>query len=259
MDLDLDGRVAVVTGASKGIGHAIVQTLVDEGAYVIAAARNIDSLEGIEGVTAVAADLLQPDTVEDLVARAIAEHGFLDILVNNVGGAPLHTDGFLAMSDADFERAFALNFYVALRATRAALSCMGTRGGGSIVNVASVNAFYEPDTKVIDYGAAKAALVNVSKGLAQEFASQGIRINSVSPGPVSTDLWLGPDGVAARIAKAGGSDLDSVHAQAAAGLPTGRFTSPEEVATLVAVLASERTANVTGAQYVIDGGLITTT
>src|SRR3954470_15193542 len=259
MDLELDGKVAIVTGASKGIGLAVVEALVAEGASVIAAARSVDSLQALDGVTASAVDLLQPHAAEGLVAQAIDEYGRLDVLVNNVGGAPLHTDGFLSISDADFERAFALNFYVALRATRAALSCMGTRGGGSIVNVASVNAFYEPDTKVIDYGAAKAALVNVSKGLAQEFAPQGIRINSVSPGPVSTDLWLGPDGVAARIAKAGGSDLDSVHAQAAAGLPTGRFTTPEEVATLVAVLASERTANVTGAQYVIDGGLITTT
>lgn len=127
------------------------------------------------------------------------------------------------------------------------------------MNVASVNAFYEPDTKVIDYGAAKAALVNVAKGLAQELGPMGIRINSVSPGPVATDLWLGGDGVAARIARASGSDAEAVHAQAAAGLPTGRFTTPDEVATLVAVLASTRTANVTGAQFVIDGGLVTTT
>jgi len=259
MELELDGKVAVVTGASKGIGHAVVRTLVEEGAAVVAAARNIDSLDGIDGVMAVAADLLAPGAAENLVARAVDEHGNLDILVNNVGGAPLHTDGFLSISDADFERAFALNFYVALRATRAALAHMAGRSAGSIVNVASVNAFYEPDTKVVDYGAAKAALVNVAKGLAQEFAAHGIRINSVSPGPVATDLWLGDDGVAARIARASGTDAESIHAQAAAGLPTGRFTTPEEVATLVAVLASPRTANVTGAQYVIDGGLITTT
>lgn len=259
MDLELNGKVAVVTGASKGIGLAVVQTLVSEGAAVVAAARSIDSLADIDGVTPVAANLLAPGAAEDLVARAIEEHGTLDILVNNVGGAPLHTDGFLSISDADFERAFELNFYVALRATRAALSYMHTHGGGSIVNVASVNAFYEPDTKVVDYGAAKAALVNVAKALAQEFAPHGIRINSVSPGPVSTDLWLGADGVAARIANAAGTDAESIQAQAAAGLPTGRFTTPEEVATLVAVLASPRTANVTGAQYVVDGGLITTT
>jgi len=259
MELELEGKVAIVTGASKGIGRAVVETLVAEGAVVIAAARSTDSLEGIDGVTPVAADLMAPGAAEDLTARAIDDHGHLDILVNNVGGAPLHTDGFLAISDDDFERAFALNFYVALRATRAALAAMSRQGSGSIINVASVNAFYEPDTKVVDYGAAKAALVNVSKALAQEFAGQGIRINNVSPGPVATDLWLGPDGVAARLADAGGSDQQAVEAAAAASLPTGRFTRPDEVATLVAILASSRTANVTGAQYVIDGGLIATT
>src|SRR5881398_924390 len=103
MELELEGKVAIVTGASKGIGRAVVETLVDEGAYVIAAARSTESLEAIDGVTAVAADLLAPDAAEDLVARAIEEHGKLDVLVNNVGGAPLHTDGFLAISDADFE------------------------------------------------------------------------------------------------------------------------------------------------------------
>jgi NAD(P)-dependent dehydrogenase (short-subunit alcohol dehydrogenase family) len=259
MDLQLEEKVALVTGASKGIGRAVVDTLVAEGAVVVAAARNVDSLEGLADVTPVAADLLEPGAIEELVARAFEQHGSIDILVNNVGGAPLHVDGFLGVSDHDFEAAFALNFYVALRATRAVLKHMIPRGTGSIVNVASVNAFYEPDTKVIDYGAAKAALVNVAKGLAQELGPQGIRINSVSPGPVATDLWLGGDGVAARIARASGSDAESVHAQAAAGLPTGRFTTPDEVATLVALLASSRTANVTGAQFVIDGGLVTTT
>jgi NAD(P)-dependent dehydrogenase (short-subunit alcohol dehydrogenase family) len=259
MDLELEGKVALVTGASKGIGRAVVETLVAEGALVVAAARDVGSLQEVAGVTAVAVDLLEPGATETFVADAVEQHGSVDILVNNVGGAPLHVEGFLAISDENFEAAFALNFYVALRATRAVVKRMIRRGSGSIVNVASVNAFYEPDTKVIDYGAAKAALVNVAKGLAQELGPLGIRINSVSPGPVATDLWLGDDGVAARIARASGLDAESVQAQAAAGLPTGRFTTPDEVATLVAVLASARSANVTGAQFVVDGGLVTTT
>src|SRR4051812_24050939 len=127
------------------------------------------------------------------------------------------------------------------------------------VNVASVNAFFEPDGAVVDYGAAKAALLNVSKALSQELAPKGIRINSVSPGPVATDLWLGDDGVAATIGRATGAEPDAIRTQVIdQGIPTGRFSTPEEVATLVALLASPRTANVTGSDYVIDGGLIKT-
>ena len=130
--------------------------------------------------------------------------------------------------------------------------------GGTILNVASVNSFFHPDGLVIDYGAAKAALLNTSKALSQELGPRGIRINSVSPGPVATDLWLGEQGVAATIASATGVDADTVRQDAIAGMATGRFTTPEEVATLVAVLASPLTGNVTGSNYVIDGGLVKT-
>jgi NAD(P)-dependent dehydrogenase (short-subunit alcohol dehydrogenase family) len=132
------------------------------------------------------------------------------------------------------------------------------QGGGAIVNVASVNSFFHPDGLVVDYGAAKPALLNVAKAVSQELGPKGIRINSVSPGPVATDLWLGAHGVAATIGAATGVDLETVREQVIAGMPTGRFTTPEEVATLVALLASPRTANVTGSNYVIDGGLVKT-
>src|SRR6201987_495897 len=135
---------------------------------------------------------------------------------------------------------------------------MTEQGEGAIGNVASVNSFFHPDGLVIDYGAAKAALLNVAKALSQELGPQGIRINSVSPGPVATDLWLGDHGVAATIAKATGTSADAVPEQAIAGMATGRFTTPDEVDTLVALLASPRTANVTGSNYVIDGGLVKT-
>ena len=258
MDLELSEKVAVVTGASKGIGLAIVRTLASEGAYVIAGARTIASLQGIERVSALEVDLVEPGGSERLVGEAVARHGRVDILVNNVGGVRLRVDGFLSVSDEDFERSLQLNFFAALRATRAAAIQMINQGEGAIVNVASVNAFFHPDGLVIDYGAAKAALLNVAKALSQELGPKGIRINSVSPGPVATDLWLGDDGVAAMIGKATGANADSVREQAIAGMPTGRFTAPDEVATLVALLASPKTANVTGSNYVIDGGLIKT-
>ena len=262
MDLELRGKVAVVTGASKGIGLAVTRALSDEGARVVAGARTTDSLDGLDGVRGVPVDLAAPDGPGVLVQQAIDEHGRVDVLVNNVGAVRIRLEGFLGTSDEEFEWAMRMNFFTALRAMRAVTPAMVEQGGGAIVNVASVNSFFQPDAGTIDYGAAKAALVNLSKSLAQEFGAKGIHVNCISPGPVSTDLWLGDDGVAATVAAATGVDADTARETVVAGIggfATGRFTTPEEVATLVVVLASNRTANVTGANYVIDGGLIKTT
>ena len=262
MDLMLADKVAVVTGASKGIGMAVTRALADEGAQVVAGARSISSLQSLDNVTAVAVDLSQPDAPAQLVHHAIEQHGRVDVLVNNVGAVKLRLDGFLATTDEDFAWAMEMNFFTGLRATRAVLGPMIEQGGGVIVNVASVNAFFQPDGATIDYGAAKAAVVNLTKSLAQEFGPRGIRVNAVSPGPVSTDLWLGEHGVAETVASATGVDADTARQTIVAGIggfATGRFTTPEEVATLIVLLASARTGNVTGANYVIDGGLIKTT
>jgi NAD(P)-dependent dehydrogenase (short-subunit alcohol dehydrogenase family) len=262
MDLELESKVAVVTGASKGIGLAVTRALVEEGAHVVAGARSTGVLDGLDGVTAVAVDLAAPDGPGLLVRRALDEHGGVDVLVNNVGAVRLRLDGFLGTSDEEFAWALEMNFFTALRATRAAVPAMIARGGGAIVNLASVNAFFQPDAGTIDYGAAKAALLNLSKSLAQELGPKGIHVNCVSPGPVETELWLGRHGVAATVAAATGVDEDTARETVVAGIggfATGRFTTPEEVATLVVLLASPRTANVTGANYVIDGGLIKTT
>lgn len=232
MDLELGDKVAIVTGAGKGIGFAITNALVEEGARVVAGSRTTDTLDGLDGVVAVPVDLAASDGPALLVQRALEEHGRVDVLVNNVGAVRLRIEGFLGTSDEEFEWAMRLNFFTALRASRAALVPMVEQGAGAIVNVASVNAFFQPDAATIDYGAAKAAMVNLSKSLAQEFGPKGIRVNCISPGPVGTDLWLGEHGVAATVAKATGVDADT---------------------------ASERTGNVTGANYVIDGGLIKTT
>jgi NAD(P)-dependent dehydrogenase (short-subunit alcohol dehydrogenase family) len=261
MDLGLCDKVAVVTGAGKGIGMAITRELAAEGARVVAGSRSTASLEGIEGVTPVAVDLAAADGPASLVGRALDEFGRVDVLVNNVGAVRLRLEGFLGTSDEEFEWAMQMNFFIALRTTRAALPAMVEAGAGAIVNIASVNAFFQPDAGTVDYGAAKAALVNLSKTLSQEFGPQGIRVNCISPGPVATDLWLGEGGVAETVAAASGTDADTAREQVVAGIggfATGKFTQPEEVANIAAFLASERSANVTGANYLIDGGLIKT-
>jgi NAD(P)-dependent dehydrogenase (short-subunit alcohol dehydrogenase family) len=262
MDLELGGKVAVVTGAGNGIGLAATRALANEGALVVAGSRTTDNLEGLAGVTPVALDLMAPEAPAQLVTRAIQEHDRIDVLVNNLGAARMRLDGFLATTDDDFRWAFEINFFTAVRASRAALAHMSEQGSGAVVNVASVNSFYHPDSVVMDYGAAKAALVNLTKALSQEFGPHGIRVNAISPGPVATDFWLGPDGVAATVGAAMGVNADTAReriVEGMGGIPLGRFTTPEEVATLVVLLASPRTANVTGANYVVDGGLIKTT
>jgi NAD(P)-dependent dehydrogenase (short-subunit alcohol dehydrogenase family) len=262
MDLELEDKVAVVTGASKGIGLAIAKALVREGARVVAGARTVDALTGIDRVTAVALDLVAPEGPSRLIGRALDDHGRVDVLINNVGAVRMRLQGFLGTSDDEFAWSMQTNFFAALRATRAALPAMLKQSAGSIVNIASVNAFFEPDAGVLDYGAAKAALVNLTKSLAQEFGSKGVRVNAISPGPVSTDLWLGKDGVAHTVAQATGVDPETARKNVLAsigGVPTGRLTTPEEVATLAVMLSSPLTGNVTGSNFVIDGGLIKTT
>jgi NAD(P)-dependent dehydrogenase (short-subunit alcohol dehydrogenase family) len=259
MDLELTDKVAVVTGANKGIGLAITNALRAEEAFVVAGSLSTENLDGLDRVTAIPVDLLDADGPAMLVQKAIDAHGRLDALVNNVGAVRIRVEGFLATSDAEFEWALKMNFFTGLRATRAALGPMLAQGSGSIVNIASVNSFFAPDSATVDYGVAKAAVVNLSKALSQEFGPKGIRVNCISPGQVSTDLWLSEQGVAETFAKATGVDADTIRETATAAIATGRFTTPQEVATLVTMLASDRTANVTGVNYVIDGGLIKTT
>jgi NAD(P)-dependent dehydrogenase (short-subunit alcohol dehydrogenase family) len=262
MDLELTDKVAVVTGASKGIGLAAVNALREEGALVVGSARDVSSLAGLERVDSVALDLTTREGPAQLIEHTLTEHGRLDILVNNVGAVRMRVDGFLATSDDEFEWAMKMNFFTNLRATRAALAPMLEQRSGAIVSVASVNAFFQPDSLTIDYGAAKAGVVSLTKSLSQEFGHRGIRVNAISPGPVSTELWLGEHGVAETVAAAHGVDAETVRKQVVdgvAGVPTGRFTKPEEVAALIAFLASERSGNTTGVNYVIDGGLIKTT
>ncbi len=258
MDLGLNGRTAIVTGASRGIGLAVTQGLVAEGARVIAGARTssseLDALRDEGSVRVVELDLTEATAPARLVEAAGDR---IDVLVNNVGSAPARTGGFLEVSDDDWAATFELNLVPAVRTIRSALPLMMAAGRGSIVNVGSVNVWLS-DPAVIDYSAAKAALASLAKALSKEVGPRGIRVNTVSPGPVATDLWLGDQGVAATVARATGAKPEEIADQAAHQSATGRFTRPQEVADLVLLLASDRTANVTGSSFTIDGGLVPT-
>ena len=260
MELALGGKIAVVTGASKGIGLAVTRALIEEGATVVAGARSpgqdLPELQDGGRVRFVPVDLATPSGPVDLIAAA-ADLGGVDILINNAGALTPRTAGFASVTDEDWERSLTLNLLAAVRTTRAAIPELLRRSGGSIVMISSVNA-YLPDPLVIDYSAAKAALTNLAKALSKELGPQGIRVNTISPGPVSTGLWLGAEGVAQTVSRAGGADPDAIAAQVAAGTVTGRFTRPDEVADLAVLLASDRTGNVTGADFAIDGGLVQT-
>ncbi|MEU6379117.1 SDR family oxidoreductase [Streptomyces sp. NPDC046909] len=259
-DAGLVGRTVVVTGAGRGIGLAVVEAFLAVGSRVVAGSRErteaLDALvkQGAE-LTVVEVDLATPDGPAALVAEAVAVHGGVDVLVNNVGAVRPRVGGFLSVTDEDWEWTFTVNLMAAVRTTRAALPHLLATGAGRIVTVSSVNARL-PDPLVIDYGAAKAALTNFCKALSKEVGPQGVRVNTIGPGPVETALWQGAGGVAATVAESQGVDPREVARGAAGQSLTGRFTRPAEVADLVVYLAGPAAANITGADFVIDGGLV---
>lgn len=261
MKLDLAGKTAVVTGASRGIGLEITRALLREGVGVAAGARHaspeLDALADGAEMLVVLDDLTTADGSQALVDQAAARFGGVDVLVNNVGGVRPRTEGFLGVGDADWQWALEVNLLSAVRATRAAVPHLLRRAPSAIVTVCSVNASL-PDPGVIDYSAAKAALRSFCKSLSKELGPAGVRVNTVSPGPVETGLWLGPGGVAETVGRAQGADPADVQAAAVAGTATGRFTHPSEVAQLVLLLASGTAGNITGADVLIDGGMVTT-
>jgi NAD(P)-dependent dehydrogenase (short-subunit alcohol dehydrogenase family) len=265
MDLRLSGRVAVVTGASKGIGLAITRSLLDEGVKVVAVSRkSTPDLERLASPNLVheSADLTDPAAPGQVIDRAVELFGGLDILVNNAGGPPpgvtMPRTGFFDSDDGQWQAVFEFNLFSAVRAIRSAIPRMIERGGGSIINISTVLA-RQPAPINVEYGAAKAGLSNITKALSEEFGPQGIRVNTVSPGGVRTAWWTEEGGAADIIAGMAGSDRDSVLESVAPqmmGQVTGRLITPQEVADAVLLLASPRSASTTGADFTIDAGYV---
>jgi putative oxidoreductase len=252
--MSLQGKTAIVTGASRGIGLAITRALAAEGAHVVGAARTVtDDLEQAAS-RAYALDLASETGPRELVERTLAEFGRLDVLVNNVGAFDARIDGFASVTDAQWLATLEINLLSTVRAIRAGLPSI-VEHRGTIVNIGSISARI-PQVAVVDYAAAKAALINLSQTLAEELGPQGVTVNTVSPGPTRTPAWESRNGFGAALATASGQALDEFLASfpAQAGLSTGRLTEPDEVAAVVVLLATGRARNINGANLVVDGG-----
>ena len=253
---ELRGLRALVTGASKGIGHAVANRLHLEGATVLATARTPPSLP--DGIHIVTADVASVQGCE-VVAAAMRERlGGIDVVVHVVGGSSAPAGGFAVLDDAEWQRALDLNLFPAVRMDRALLPMMLAQGSGVIIHITSIQSRLPLADATIAYAAAKAALANYSKGLSKEVSPKGVRVVRVSPGWVETD---GAVGLVNELAAKQGTDYNGARKQlmdSLGGIPLGRPAKPEEVAHLVAFLASPRAASITGVEYVIDGGTVPT-
>jgi 3-oxoacyl-[acyl-carrier protein] reductase len=247
MDLGLAARACLVTGSTRGIGRAVAAQLVAEGARVATSGRG--DAPGIGEALHVTSDLSVAGEPERAVAETAAALGGLDVLVNNVGVA--RRARFEEVDDSEWDAYWQLNVMSYVRAIRAALPHLREAAGGAIVNVASTSA-KRPSTGMPHYSVTKAAVLSLSRLVADLYAKDGIRCNAVTPGPTATDAWLSEGGLADQQ----GDDRDSVLAKVGADRPLGRLAEPDEIAAVIVFLCSERASYVTGAAWSADGGTV---
>ena len=250
IDLNLSGKRAVVTGASLGIGAAIVKMLAEHGAQVEFCARNADAVEALttdNNVTGHTADMGDQKSTEDFIQRVL-DSGPVDILINNVGASP--SRNFLYMSDDEWRDLQELNLLSAVRCSRAFLPGMREKKSGRVVMISSSAGKY-PNAALVDYGATKAAMISMSKSLARKYGRDGVLINSVLPGLIHTAMW---ERAAGEIAEASNSTTEQVLANNGKSVPVGRYGTSEEVAALVVFLCSEAASYINGTAIEVDGG-----
>ena len=257
MDLGLDGRVCVVTGSTAGIGLETARLLAAEGARVVVTGRDEERVARARAETGaalgVAGELAAAAEPARLIREAEQALGPVDCLVNNVGVA--YQRGFEELTDEDWDGMWQLNVMSYVRAIRAVVPGMRERGYGRIVNVSST-AGKRPSTGMPDYSVTKAAVLSLSRLVADLYAADGILCNAVTPGPTASPAWLAEGGLADQGAARAGTSREEVLASVAKGRPLRRLAEPEEIAAVIAFLCSDRASYVTGAAWSADGGTV---
>jgi 3-oxoacyl-[acyl-carrier protein] reductase len=257
MDLGLNDRVCLITGSTGGIGLETARLLVAEGARVVVTGRDAGRVEearnDVGATLGIASDLSAPDAPAALVSEAEEALGPIEVLVNNVGTAYQTT--FEDVSDDQWDSMWQLNVMSYVRSIRAALPSMKSAGRGSIVNVSST-AGKRPSTGMPNYSVSKAAVLSLSRLIADLYAKDGIRSNAVTPGPTATEAWLGDGGLADQQAARSAKTREEVLQAVGAGRPLGRLAQPEEIASVIAFLCSDRASYVTGSAWSADGGTV---
>jgi 3-oxoacyl-[acyl-carrier protein] reductase len=257
MDLELHGRAAIVTGASRGIGRRIAGRLAAEGARVLLVGRGQDALREAAGECSgarwAAIDITAPDGAARAVAACREQFGAVDILVNNAGTSSVA--GLEELTDEEWQSQWEIHVMAPMRLMRAAIPHMVQAGWGRVVNVSSSSG-KRPGQRNVAYSVTKAAELSLSRAYADAYASAGVLINAVAPGPVAGELWLADGGLADQTAAARGISRRQVLEQTAAAVPIGRMADADEIADVVVFLCSARASNVAGAAWSVDGGAV---
>jgi 3-oxoacyl-[acyl-carrier protein] reductase len=261
MDLGLRERACILTGATGGIGRATALALASEGAAVLLLGRREEALSALASAceevggraATLALDITYPEAAESALEECIERFGRIDALVNGAGMSALKSVDEL--TDADWQGQWELHVMAPMRLMRAVAPAMAESGWGRIVNVCSSSG-RRPSGTNMAYSVTKAAELSLSRAFADLYASKGVLVNAVAPGPIAGELWLAAGGLADQHAEARGVSREQVLSQTAARTPIGRFGTDDEVAAVIVFLCSERASNVAGAAWSVDGGAV---